>query len=63
MVAELCRRELAVAGLAVDAAATGNRDAALQALLLDPCIGDLDTAGAILEAYLAEYAQYLPQFA
>jgi alpha-galactosidase len=62
MVAELCRREIAVAGLAVDAAATGDRQTALQALLLDPCINDIDTARAILDAYLAEYAAYLPQF-
>ena len=62
IVAELCRREITVAGLAVDAAATGDRQAALQALLLDPCINDIDTAQAILDAYLAEYADYLPQF-
>jgi alpha-galactosidase len=61
-VAELCRREITVAGLAVDAAVTGDRAAALQALLLDPCINDLDTAHAILDAYLAEYAAYLPLF-
>jgi alpha-galactosidase len=62
MVAELCRREIAVAELAVDAAATGNRRTALQALLLDPCIDNMDTARAILDAYLEEYAGYLPQF-
>jgi alpha-galactosidase len=61
-IAELCRRETAVAGLAVEAAATGGHEAALQALLLDPCITDLDTASKILDAYLAEYADYLPQF-
>jgi alpha-galactosidase len=62
-VAELCRREIAVAGLTVDAAATGDRQRALQALALDPCINDLDTARSILGAYLVEYASYLPQFA
>ncbi len=62
MVAELCRREITVAGLAVDAAVTGSRELALQALLLDPCITDVDTARAILDAYLDEYAAYLPQF-
>jgi alpha-galactosidase len=61
-VAELCRRELAVASLAVDAAALGDRQAALQALLIDPAIDDMDTAAAILDAYLQEYASYLPQF-
>jgi alpha-galactosidase len=62
VVAELCRREIAVAGLAVDAAVSGDKGTALQALLLDPCINDLDTAGAILDAYLVEYEAYLPQF-
>jgi alpha-galactosidase len=61
-IAELCRREITVAGLAVDAAVTGDRAAALQALLLDPCINDLDTARAILDTYLAENAAYLPLF-
>lgn len=61
-VAELCRREIAVAGLAVDAAVAGDRGTALQALLLDPCINDVDTARAILDAYLTEYAEYLPRF-
>jgi alpha-galactosidase len=61
-IAELCRREIAVAGLAVDAAVSGDRQTALRALLLDPCINDLDTARAILDAYLAEQAEYLPQF-
>jgi len=62
LVAELCRREIAVANLAVDAAAQGDRQAALQALLVDPCLSDMDTAAAILDAYLQEYASYLPQF-
>jgi alpha-galactosidase len=61
-VAELCMREIAVASLAVNASASGDRQLALQALLLDPCINDLDTARAILDTYLAEYATYLPQF-
>jgi alpha-galactosidase len=62
VIAELCRREITVAGLTVDAAVTSDRQTALQALILDPCINDLDTAGRILDAYLAEYAEYLPAF-
>ncbi|MBN1660197.1 MAG: hypothetical protein JXA93_17485 [Anaerolineae bacterium] len=61
-VAELCRREITVASLAVDAAATGDRRTALQALLLDPTMNDIGTAHAILDAYLQEYEEYLPQF-
>jgi alpha-galactosidase len=61
-VAELCRRELTVARLCVEAAVNGDRQAALQCLLLDPVIRDLDTARQVLDAYLLAYRQYLPQF-
>lgn len=61
-IAELCRRELAVVRLSVDAAVHGDRQAALQCLLLDPVITDLDLAQVILEDYLRAYKSYLPQF-
>ena len=62
-IAELCRRELHLSSLIVDAAATGDRQLALQALLLDPMVDDIDTARAILDDFLVEFAEYLPQFA
>ena len=62
-IAALCRRELELSSLIVEAAATGDRNLALQALLLDPMIDDLDTARAILNDFLTEFADYLPQFA
>jgi alpha-galactosidase len=61
-VAELLRQELARVRLSVDAAATGNRQAALQCLLLDPVLTDIETAKAVLADYLTTYRQYLPQF-
>lgn len=61
-VAELLRRELTVAKLCVDASVAGDRQLALQCLLLDPVITDLDLARLILEDYLEAYRQYLPQF-
>jgi len=61
-IAELCRRELAVVRLCVDAAVHGDRDAALQCLLLDPVITDLDVARQILDDYLEAYREHLPQF-
>jgi alpha-galactosidase len=61
-VAELCRRELTVVRLCVDAAVRGDRQAALQCLLLDPVITDLDVARQILEDYLTAYRPYLSQF-
>jgi len=60
--AELCRREITAAQLCVDAAVTGDRQAALQCLLLDPVITDMDTAKKILDDYLVAYKAYLPQF-
>ena len=50
-IAELCRREITVTQLCVDAAVHGDRDAALQCLLLDPVITDLDIAKLILDDY------------
>ena len=61
-VAELCRRELMIAQLGVDAAVEGNYEKALQCLLLDPVISDLDSAKLILDDYLKTYKEHLPQF-
>ncbi len=61
-IAELMRREIAVSRLAVTAAVQGDRRAALQCLLLDPVITDLDTAQKILDDYLEVYRDHLPQF-
>ena len=61
-IAELCRRETPVAQLCVDAAVHGDRQAALQCLLLDPVITDLDIARQILDDYLQAYREHLPQF-
>jgi alpha-galactosidase len=61
-IAELCRRELFTAQLGVDATVEGSREKALQCLLLDPVITDLEIAKLILYDYLATYKEYLPQF-
>lgn len=61
-VAELCRRELMIAQLGVDAAVEGNYEKALQCLLLDPVVSDLDSAKLILDDYLKTYKEHLPQF-
>lgn len=61
-IAELCRREAGLVELAVDAAVSGDRALALQALLLDPMINDIGTARAILDDYLETFAEFLPQF-
>ncbi len=61
-IAELLRREITVVRLSVDAAVKGDRQAALQALLLDPVVRDIDVARQILDDYLTTYRAYLPQF-
>lgn len=61
-IAELCRRELGYSSLVVDAAYHGDKDLALQALLMDPTMNDIDRARAILNDFLVEFAEYLPQF-
>ena len=61
-IAELCRRELAVGQLGIDAVVEGSREKALQCLLLDPMITDIAMAKSILDDYLTTYKEYLPQF-
>jgi len=61
-IAELCRRQIAIMELVVEAGVTGSRQAALQALLLDPTINDMDAAEKLLDDLLAAHAELLPQF-
>ncbi|NWF65376.1 MAG: hypothetical protein HXY38_13845 [Chloroflexi bacterium] len=61
-IAELCRREIFVSQLCVDAAMEGSREKALQCLLLDPVITDIEQANLILDDYLKAYKEHLPQF-
>lgn len=61
-VVELLRREQAVVKLCVDSVVEGDRQKALQCLLLDPVITDLDVAKLILDDYLTTYKEYLPQY-
>jgi alpha-galactosidase len=61
-IAELLRRETTTAQLCVDSSVEGDRKKALQCLLLDPVITDIETGKKILEDYLESYKEYLPQF-
>jgi alpha-galactosidase len=62
-IAAMCRAQIAVIDRMVEAAVHGDRNAALQALLLDPTITSISQAEAILEELLAVHADLLPQFA
>ncbi len=61
-IAELLRREITISNLTGDAVVTGDRQLALQTLLLDPVIRDMDVAQQILDDYLIAYQEYLPTF-
>jgi len=61
-IAGLLRPEISRLRLSLEAAANGNRQAALQCLLLDPVITDIETTKAVLEDYLVSYRQCLPKF-
>ena len=62
-VAALCRTQLTVASLAVDAAVLASKELMLQALLVDPMVNDIDQAKALMNEMLEVQAEYLPQFA
>ncbi|MFB3881771.1 MAG: hypothetical protein ACE149_10930 [Armatimonadota bacterium] len=61
-IAGWCNLQLSICNLVAEAGVTGSREKALQALLLDPMVNDIDQAEEILDAYLKVHARYLPQF-
>ncbi len=61
-IAAMCRTQVAIMDRLVEAAVHGDRQAALQALLLDPVITSVSQAEAILEEMLAVERDFLPQF-
>jgi alpha-galactosidase len=58
----LLAQQVAVQDLAVEAAIHGDRQAALQALLLDPVVSSYEAAVKILDDFLTTHASYLPRF-
>ncbi len=60
--AELCRRQVTLHELVVQATIAGDRQLALQAMCLQPQIRSLTQAGAIFDEFMKEYAAELPQF-
>jgi alpha-galactosidase len=61
-IAAMCAREIGISRLVAAAAANGDRNAALQALLVDPHLQSVETAEKILDELIAAQADYLPQF-
>ncbi|NLC13771.1 MAG: hypothetical protein GX768_06995, partial [Chloroflexi bacterium] len=61
-VLSLLQREVSTAQLSIEAVVRGDRQLALQSLLLDPVIDDLDVAEKVLNEILVSNKMYLPQF-
>jgi alpha-galactosidase len=61
--AAIMRREIEIQELVVEAGVTGDKNAALQALMLDPHIHSYAQATHLLDDMLKAHAKYLPQFA
>lgn len=61
-IAAMCHTQIAVIDRLVEAAVHGDRQAALQALLLDPVVNGVSQAEAILDEMLEVHKDYLPQF-
>jgi alpha-galactosidase len=60
--AAFCQRDIDQTELIVEAAVTGDRKTALQAMLLDPVTESVQKSEAILETMLLEYKEQLPHF-
>jgi alpha-galactosidase len=60
--AALCNIQILVQELAVEAAVNGDRDIALQAMLADPVVQDLEAAKEAFEELMEAHADLLPQF-
>ena len=62
-IACMIRQQMTVQQLSVEAAVTGSRKTALQALLLDPVVDSFDTAQTVLEQLLEAHREYIsPKF-
>jgi alpha-galactosidase len=61
-IAEWCRRQVHLHKLTARAALEGDRRLALEAMLLDPVVPDVQTAERLLDAMLAANRRYLPRF-
>jgi alpha-galactosidase len=62
-IAGILEHQLYIMELVVEAAVKGDRQAALEALIIDPNVPDPDAAQKILDEMLILQKDYLPQFA
>lgn len=55
-------KKLAPVDVTVEAALTGSRELWAEAMLLDGAVTSYDTARSLVEDYIAEFGEYLPQY-
>jgi alpha-galactosidase len=60
--AALCNIQILIQELAIEAAVNGNRELALQAMLADPVVQDLDAARIAFDELMEAHSDLLPQF-
>ncbi|MEX2607921.1 MAG: hypothetical protein WD708_11295 [Kiritimatiellia bacterium] len=60
---ELCRRQITIHELLVEACVEGDRTKLVQSMALDPYVRSLEQARNITDAFLKHYKEDLPQFA
>jgi alpha-galactosidase len=59
---ELCRRQITIHELLVEATVEGSKQKLVQSMALDPYVRTIDQAVKIADAYLKAYGDELPQF-
>jgi alpha-galactosidase len=62
VMAELCRRQLLINDMTVEAVVNGDPRLVRQLIALDPMVSELGTAGALADEYLMTNKKYLPTF-
>ena len=62
IVAGWCNLHLSIQKLTADAGATGSREKALQAFMLDPMVNDLSLAEEVMDGLFKAHKGFLPQF-
>lgn len=61
-IAAMCREQMYLQKMAVEAAVRGDRELALQCLILDPVVPNPKAARAIFDELMEAHREYLPQF-
>ncbi|UCF98008.1 MAG: hypothetical protein JSV89_00375 [Spirochaetaceae bacterium] len=61
-IAELCRRQVVLNDLTVDAVIEGDMNSVYKLFALEPMISDLSTARKLADEYVKEFREYLPTF-